>query len=208
VRGAQRPPENANGSVREWVGVHTDIHERKLREGMQNMLAVMNEHILTLTDPDEILLRVINLVGEELSLNRCHFIEVDFDRDWATIRQSYLHDAVSTVGSNPPPSEFGSPDLWAALRQGRTIVIGDAAMNPLTRDFYPTAYAPINVGSFAAVPCMSGGKPVAVLVADTKLPRAWLAEEIALLEAVRAPHLAFGRKRPPVPRHAGRSGGA
>jgi len=31
---------------------------------------------------------------------------------------------------------------------------------------------------------MSGGKPVAVLVADTKLPRAWLAEEIALLEAV------------------------
>jgi len=101
VRGAQRPLKNANGSVREWVGVHTDIHERNCARACKNMLAVMNEHILTLTDPDEILLRVINLVGEELSLNRCHFIEVDFDRDWATIRQSYLHDAVSTVGSIP-----------------------------------------------------------------------------------------------------------
>ena len=76
VRGV--PLKNADGSVREWVGVHTDIHERRLRAEMQNLLAMMNEHILTLTDPNEILWRVINLVGEELTLNRCHFIEVDF----------------------------------------------------------------------------------------------------------------------------------
>ena len=54
----------------------------------------------------------------------------------------------------------------------------------MTRDFYQTSYLPINVGSFVAVPCMSGGKCVAVLVADTRLPRVWLTEELGLLEAI------------------------
>jgi PAS domain S-box-containing protein len=165
------------------MGVATDIHEQKMREQHQAFLADLNTRILPLSDPDAILWTAVNRIGPYLKLNRCHFGDVDMKYDRVTLHRSYLHEAISTVGAHAI-SAFGPPAFVEALQQGRTVIVNDAATDPLISAYYEAAYRPMNVRAYITVPCLSAGRFVAALIVDTSMPHAWTPQEVELLETV------------------------
>jgi signal transduction histidine kinase/CheY-like chemotaxis protein len=70
------------------------------------------------------------------------------------------------------------------LRRGQTLVNADTATDPLTAASYETAFAPIRLRSFVAVPLIKEGRWVALLAVHQDRPRRWRDEEVRLLEAV------------------------
>ena len=172
-----------DGTVREWMGVATDIHEQKMREQHQAFLVDLNTRILPLSDPDAILSTAVNRIGPYLKLDRCHFGDVDMKNDRVTLHSSYLHEANSTVGAYSI-SAFGPPAFVEALQQGRTAIVNDTAADPLISSYYETAYRPMNVRAYIIVPCLSAGRFVAALIVDTSMPRTWTPQEVELLETV------------------------
>lgn len=75
------------------------------------------------------------------------------------------------------------PVYRAELAAGRTVVVHDVAADQALAEPIRARYAQSQVGSFAMVPVMRDGRPVAVMCAQDKVARTWRDDEVLAIAA-------------------------
>jgi len=169
----------------------SEIHARKIAESaqeqarferMQRFMAQMSEQMHSAPSSDDVLWRVVNLLGKYLKVDRCAYGEIDPSTSQVTIHRDYCHRVPSLAGTYKRIS-FG-PLVTAELSSGKTVVLASTQTDPRTTDVYDAVYKPLRIAAAINVPIMKGGRQVATLAVQQGTPRDWTAEEIALVETV------------------------
>ncbi|MCW3059765.1 MAG: hybrid sensor histidine kinase/response regulator [Capsulimonas sp.] len=183
------PVLEPDGSIREWVGIHVDITERKAAEQdlraraeREALISKIARGVLWSADPAALRANVLAVLGGYLHADRCFYVLYDIDRGAARVQRDWALDGV--------PSLEGEWDLKAqgvniqnVFHEGRTLVVDDIAVADAPAAM-TSAFLSSGQRSFIAAPFFYEGRlaaALAVMMADT--PRHWTPEETSLVEA-------------------------
>jgi PAS domain S-box-containing protein len=179
------PVFDGQGEIAEWVGVHTDITERKEAEEERRASELRHAFLVTLadtlrplSDPTAVQAEASRVLGERLGANRVAYFEVRGE-DYV-VERDYADAARSVVGRYPVAS-FG-PDQLALFLAGRTASEADVDALPARSPEERGAFAALQVRSYVGVPLIKGGAFVAGLAVHSTRPRAWTPTEVATIK--------------------------
>lgn len=180
------PLKDEAGSVLEWVGMASDVTERKradhaLRQSERRwrLLARLNDRTRALTDPEAIVEAAVELLREALDADRCAWAEVEADESHFTFVKVVTAPGVPSVSGRYRMDSFGGAGL-EPLRGGRVFVTADLLEEPSdTRALRATG-----IRGLVAAPVQLGGRLGAVLGAHMLSPRAWTSEDVELVRQV------------------------
>ena len=150
-------------------------------EERQAFLLKLNDLVGAIPEPDRVMEAVVRALGQTLQVSRVGFGRVQADDRTIARQVSYL-DGVSAPAQLPDMAAFGL-GLLARQRAGATVAIGDVAGQP---GYDPAPWEAVGARALVAVPLVRAGRLVAVLYVTHHHPRAWSADEVALIEQVAA----------------------
>ncbi len=178
------PLFNADGSLREWVGMNTDISARKRAELRDALLVRIYDQLRPLTDPDEIALTASRLLCDHLAADRASYFEVEEDQVHCTRMLDYAPCGAST------PERYSLDDygfaIGESLRSNRDFVCNDITHAGLT-EAERANYIRQEVGALIDLPLHKNNRLVAFVGLYQRDPRHWQPDEIELA------HLVAGR---------------
>ncbi len=168
--------------------VYDDITERKQREANQQLLIDIGKDLGQLSNEEEIIRHVGTRLATQLSITSYYYVDIDEDRDEATVRHFWHALVVPPILGTYPLRAFVPSGALAAWRAGKPTVIRD--MEREVPDGTPEA-AGLKAGAAAqqisaciAVGLSQEGKWKAYFTVADSRPRAWTAVEIELVQAV------------------------
>jgi PAS domain S-box-containing protein len=176
------PLLDPDGSIREWVGVHTDVTERHARERRDAFQLALSDHLVRASTSEEASAGVVRLLGQELGAGRVAYAEVDDDAGTLNISREYLALGMpATVGTYPLD---GLGPSVGHYRTGRPLVVGDTRTDPRTaaRDG-SSAYEAAGTLALLDMPLVRNNRLVAILAVNHPEPRIWTRDEIKLVRA-------------------------
>lgn len=164
--------------------IFTDITARRQADADAYFLSEVSEQIRVSEDADQLLGVVAHLLGRHVQVARCCFCEIDDQGDqWMVHHEYRLSATLPTRIGDYPLSAFPQPVL-ASLRAGRSVCSDDTARDERTAPHYETAYQPLAIQAFIAIPLRHNGRWVASLGVSTETPHPWTPREVSLLETV------------------------
>jgi PAS domain S-box-containing protein len=149
----------------------------------QRLLVALHDATRGLGDPGQVMHEIAECVGKHFAVSRCLYAEVDAGGGYVSIVADYA-DGVASLAGRHRMGGF-APELTAAYRQGKTVVIADVLRDPRTNT--PDALAAfesIGVRSLVGVPLVKEGRLVGLFGLQHREPRRWSMDEIALVEQV------------------------
>ncbi len=171
------------GNIVEWVGMATDVTERKraeqaLRrsERRWRLLARLNDRTRGMTEPRQIVAVAVELLREALEVDRCVWAEVEAGEDRCTLVEVDTAPGVQSVSGPCRMDAFG-PTATACLRRGQAFVAEDL-------DEDTPARTDLALRGLILAPVHHGGALVAVLGVHMLSPRAWASEDVELARQV------------------------
>ncbi len=176
------PVIDADGVLREWIGVHIDVEERRGVEERLRLLDAMSEATRNADDARTVMAVTTRMLGQHLGVTRCPYADVAADNDRFCIRYDWTAaNARSTVG------EY-SLDLFGAraaatMRAGRTLLIRDVDQE-LAGGEGAAMFNAIDCKAIICCPLIKDGKLVAMMAVHQDRPRNWSADDVALVEEV------------------------
>lgn len=176
------PILSPEGVVEGIAGSTRVITERKRTEEHTHFLSQLGQRIAMLADPDEILNVMVQAVAQYLRANRCYICEWDADLGGATVTADWPTDKTPRLVGTYSLSDFGPKEWWKLLTAGN-VAIDDFEEHFLARDFLSN-YRALGIRSYATARFKRESPGVVTLVATMETPRAWRADELALLENV------------------------
>jgi len=171
------------------VGVVQDISARRAaedalraREARLAFLVRLNDLLRALDEPPRIIAEASRLLGEFIGADRVGYAEDGGDGDSIEVVRHHTHLVLglSTVPHIPPYVDH----LLAAFRAGRTVVRPDIPGDPALSAQEKAAHAALQLGATVNVPLRRGEQLIAVFFVHARQPRAWTADEVALIEGV------------------------
>jgi len=163
--------------------IFQDVTERRQREQNAVLLAEIGKDLSVLTTPDDIMHAVGEQLGIFLGAAACLFADVEEARNEATIHHSWSVGGVASLTQTFQLADYFGEEFRRAGRAGETSIVGDTGHDPHAN---AAAYAALGIGSFVTVPFQRQGRWVASITVTSRTPRAWRADEIALLQEVAA----------------------
>ena len=145
-------------------------------------LADLSDRLRFGDDPEELLWTVSQRVGEELSVARCFFVEIDQERDRGLVRRDYCRGVASVAGEYPLSAY--SESASREMASGRSVVNRDSRVDPRTAALYDATYGPAGERAYVAVPLHRSGRWVGAFWVSSEEPRDWADWEVELLEEV------------------------
>jgi PAS domain S-box-containing protein len=119
-------------------------------------------------------------LGTHLGANRVSYAEVEPGEAFIVIHRDYT-DGVEGMVGRFRLDDFG-PSFIGEYGAGRTLAVADACAAAHLSDAERAALAAVHVRGFIGVPLIKGDRLVALLGVYLTTPRAWTADEIALVE--------------------------
>ena len=174
------PLLSADGSARGWVGMNTDITERKQAEADTLFLLDLSDCIRLASDPDELTWAVAVALGEYLQTERSSFIEADPGRGRFSIHRDYHLNLPSLAGTYRL-SSLGTK-IVSDSQAGHNTVVSDTSRDDRTA-IYGEHYRRIGIGAFAATPLLREDRLVSALFVSTAEPHDWSEREVSLIAA-------------------------
>jgi PAS domain S-box-containing protein len=170
--------------------VNRDLTERKQAEKAQaaayereRLINEIGRTIRSTLDPLEIQARAVEALGAALHADRCLFAFIDTTHDQLEIAHDWRRADLWSLASEYRLSDF-AVDVQGLFVPGQTLVVEDALRGPWPEQTAVTL-AQLQVRSLLGVPFYDDERLVAVLVvAMAEAPRAWTADEVALVEAI------------------------
>ena len=154
----------------------------KTSEERAKLLVALSDETRALTDPDEIIQRVMELLRAHMQADWCTYADIDSDGQHFTITAIACGPGVPTISGRFPSSSFGSQVL-ATLRQDQPWVVGDTYREwPAAAD--REAYEQLGIRATVVTPLLKGGRPVGAVGVHMATPRDWSSEELSLLREV------------------------
>lgn len=154
------------------------IEERKKAEGAAFRTALADA-LRPLEDPVEIQSEAVRVLGRHLGSSRAFYAEIEPDDDHFLVAAEFT-SGVPGMPRRHRLQDFG-PEMVARIRAGRNLVVSDTEANWLTRP-EREALAAVAVRAHVHVPLAKGGRSTAFLSVHQSEPRAWTADEVALVE--------------------------
>ncbi len=176
------PRRTADGRVTGWYNLTLNITERKQAEADAHFLADLAETIRLATDEEAFWRQVTQRVGDYLTVDRCHFSEIDEAENRVQIHCDYCR-GVPSVAGELPLSAFDQL-TWGEMAAGRTLINHNVRQDPRTATRYATTYEPMGWGAYIGVPLLRDEQWQGVFAVTTLDPRQWQPREIQLLETV------------------------
>jgi two-component sensor histidine kinase/CheY-like chemotaxis protein len=195
---AQYVPDIArNGEIPGFYVLVTDISDRRAAatelermlagERRRGALLDLGQKLRDEADPTMIAQIAARTLAEQLGVARAGYADMDLEVDVADIvaDDGLAHGGVVPMtGLQLRLDDFG-PSMSADMRAGRTVVVGDVALDPRTHE--PDAleaYAGLGVRSFVTVSLIKTARLSAYLFLAHDEPRTYPPDEIAFLADV------------------------
>lgn len=141
-------------------------------------LMALDAALRPLDDPGEIQAMACSILGEHLGVTRVTVFDL---RDGHYVVEQEFNHAVPSIAGRLPVTLFGKA-AEQAIRRGRIAVNTDVVHNWQLTPAEKAAYASVQVGAYIVVPVTKNGRFVVGLSVQSRRPRAWSMEEIALAE--------------------------
>ncbi|QYF93531.1 response regulator [Massilia sp. PAMC28688] len=174
------PILHADGTVKEWLGIHIDIDERKRGEERLRLLDAMSQATRSAVDPRSIMDITTRMLGQHLDATRCPYADVEADNDSFTIRHDWTAPGASSTVGNYSLDLFGARAA-GEMRAGATLCIRDVDAE-LDAAAGAAMFNAIDCKAIICCPLVKEGKLVAMMAVHQDRPRAWTAHEVALVE--------------------------
>jgi PAS domain S-box-containing protein len=170
---------NADGSVRDIIGAATDITERKIAEEKNRFIVDLNEALLPLADPEQMMAVAMRMLGEHLGVDRSAYADVEADEDHFVVIGEYTRGVTPSMVGRYRVSDFSERERQV-LREGGLYVVNDIdAESRDGTDF--SLYRRAGIQSMVCVPLKKDGNFVARIAVHQNTRRHWLSEEIDLI---------------------------
>ncbi|MDQ4120946.1 MAG: PAS domain S-box protein [Acidobacteriota bacterium] len=164
-----------------FIGIARDITIRKQTEEKLQFLITLNQVLMPLSEPEEIMSVTARMLGEHLRVNRCAYAEVFEDEDTFRITGDYTNDTFSIIDEFKL-SAFGDEAL-RLMRENLPYIINDAENDSRTKQNLES-YQQTDIAAVISVPLHKNGRFVAGIAVHQKVPRQWTSEEIELVQIV------------------------
>jgi len=177
------PVLDEQGEIVEWFGTATDVTGRRRAETRREALVRLTEEIRKLDDPVDIAFAASRILGETLGVSRVGYGTVDPADDSFTVGRDWNAPGVQSIAGRLNLRDLGS--FVDDLKRGKFIVIGDARLDPRTRDAADALIAR-HARSFVNVAIVEQNEAVAVFYVNHAEARDWAPEELGLIREVAA----------------------
>ena len=121
-------------------------------------------------------------LGGHLHVNRCAYATVEEDEDTFQLTGNYT-DGVHSIVGRYTFRQFGQECL-RLMRAGEPYVVRDAGTDPRITTEERASYELTAIRAVICVPILKQGRFVAAMAVHTLTPRAWEAQEVALVQRV------------------------
>jgi PAS domain S-box-containing protein len=159
-----------------------EVTAEKVEERRQAFRLVLAERLRDLGDAKNMMDAASELLGRQLGVAQVGFGEVDAEAERVTVHRDWNDGSVASVVGTWRMKDFG-PGFVRDMKLGQTVAIPDVRDDPRTYDPGVVAtFAGIRTRSFVDVPLVRDGRLVAMLFVHHPEPRAWLADEVSLVE--------------------------
>ncbi len=162
--------------------IFKDITERKEAEHRQTFLLKINDALRALTDPEEIQITAMQVLGSHLEVNRAFYSEPILDEETLLTNAGY-RKGVEKAPDEVKMSNY-DPKLIGRLLDGETIVINDVLGETVLKEGQEKEINDLQLRAGIAVPIIKKGKLVAVIRVHQNTPRRWTPAEVSLVEEV------------------------
>ncbi|MAK82109.1 PAS domain-containing protein [Phenylobacterium sp.] len=175
------PMPDEAGAIAGFFCPCREITEQVLAERRQAFRLGFEVRLRDLEDAEEILQAAVDLLGEHLGADRVGYGQVQADESSIRLTHCYAPGTQLLLGEFPLAS-FGDGRI-AKQRRGETEVCAD-----VTTDGGQDAsvWAAIDTRAVVSVPLLRDGRLRASLYVNSRHPRLWSAEDVALIEEVAA----------------------
>lgn len=177
------PVVDEDGSIREWVGVHHDITERRQANLDVAFLASISEDMLRLAGMEGLMRSMGEKLGEHLALSRCVFADVDDQAGTAEVIHDWIRDGGPTLRGLYPLAGHLAPDFNRAALAGEPLVVHDTATDPRCDT---ARLGSLKVASFISLPFVRNERLSFLLSIHRSEAREWRDDEIDLMREVAA----------------------
>lgn len=144
--------------------------------------AALADALRPMTDPAEMKVAACRLLVRHLAAGRASYAEVEPDDAHVVIAAEHT-DGMPSFAGRYRADDFG-PAIIDALRAGRTLAIDDVTARLDLTESERATYAAVGIRSLVVVPLIKGGRWLGALGVNAAAPRAWAADEVALIEEV------------------------
>ncbi|MBE9185203.1 PAS domain-containing protein [Microcoleus sp. LEGE 07076] len=175
------PIRDGAGKIVEWIGTNTDIHDRKQAQLNEQFLSDLELRLRQRSNPSEMLWEAMSSLGEYLQVDRCIWDQIDAAAGLAIVDRDWHRPGLASVAGTYQLSDFKTAEMTDICRAGQTLVISDIANCPHTAPFVEK-YSGLGIGALVEVPCLQGGRWMAVLVVTSQAVRQWRPDEVSLME--------------------------
>ncbi len=174
IRGV--PRFSAQGSLIEWIGIVTDITERKQLEEDNHFMGKVDYILKNSTDPDKLLTDISTEICQHLELPECYFSDIDETQDQGNKKAGYslLKPFVPQIKSL---KEY-NPLMLSESREKRTLVVTDASSDERFKGWDEPFKAFVNI------PLHRRGKLAGSFTISSDQPYQWIPKEQKLLETI------------------------
>jgi PAS domain S-box-containing protein len=180
------PLRDDAGAVRGYVGMNTDVTERRVAEetlrqseARARFRAALAERFRALTDPAEVQRAAAQALGEHLGASRAHYAEVEPDGEHAVVVCDYARGVPDRAGRHAL-ADFLT--LHDEARAGRTFVVADVQAEDGLSPEEKAVFAGLPVAALVVAPVVRRARFVAALAVHHAAPHAWSPAEVALVE--------------------------
>jgi PAS domain S-box-containing protein len=170
----------AAGEVIGALSVTRDVTSRRQAELRDALLVHLDDEMRSLSEPQEITGKAVQLLCEHLGADRCSYAEIDTGQGFVNVIGNYSKNLPGIIGWYPIAS-FGN-DFLDTMRAGRPYVFRDAGRDLSSKAF--PAYQAMGIAAIAAIPLIKRGQLVAGMGVHQATPRQWRDDEIDLIRTV------------------------
>ncbi|WP_114226911.1 MULTISPECIES: PAS domain S-box protein [Sphingomonas] len=169
--------------TRIWDGIKIDVTEQKNAEARDRLLVEITDK-LRLDDRRAALNEVAALLGRHFACGRTGYAYLDASEDLFDYDVCWTDGSIDPIFGQLPASSFGVK-IVAALNSGETIVIKDLLTDTLSDEPETRATAgSVDTRAILVVPFMRGKRLRSIVYLNSKEPRAWSPQDVALMQEV------------------------
>ncbi|WP_248480567.1 ATP-binding protein [Spirosoma liriopis] len=165
-----------------------DITERKQRQIGRELLISITQDLGQLTDETQIIRSVGARLAAHLGITGYHYVDIDEDRDQATVRHCWHALDVPPILGTYPLHAFVSPAALANWRAGKPIIFRDIEREvpdgTAEAAVLKAGAAAQQISACITIGLSQEGKWKACFAVADSRPRQWTAGEIELVEEV------------------------
>jgi PAS domain S-box-containing protein len=168
--------------LRGFTIIMRDVTERKMMEEKVRFFADLNQALLPLADPEDIMAAAARMLGEYLGVDRCAYAEIEANEKYLCITSEYTRGDSSGIVGRFSVDDLGVEAL-RMMRANRPFVANDVEAAALAgKDL--SAYRRAEARALICAPLSKNGHYVARMAVIQKTPRNWEPWEVELVSKV------------------------